>query len=266
MGHNHHNPASRRRRPRGFVPSLVLTVATVLVSSAQGLADEPYVGAASEAIHYYTRIIRETPDASWAYARRALAWYDRDEVDIAIADCNEAIALDPRNALAYSNRAIARLAKCEVDKAIADFGEAIRLDGADSASYRQRGLALARKHRCEAAAADFGAAIRLDPKDAWAYSGLAWLLSTCPEVSHRDGKAAVRFATRANELTGWRNPYHLGTLAAAKAETGDFAAAVEWQLKALAQFLGDDLAIKDHGARLALYRSKRPYREGSLSP
>src|SRR5882724_10035228 len=47
--------------------------------------------------------------------------------DLAIADYNEAIRLDPKNAAAYNNRGFAYGQKGDYDKALADFSEAIRL-------------------------------------------------------------------------------------------------------------------------------------------
>jgi hypothetical protein len=48
---------------------------------------------------------------------------------------------------------------------------------------------------------------RLDPKNAEVHNGLAWLLATGPD-GVRDGKQAIKHATRACELTGWKEPNH----------------------------------------------------------
>jgi len=58
----------------------------------------------------------------------------------------------------------------------------------------------------------------------------------------------------------WKEPNDMNTLAAACAEAGDFAAAVQWQSKAI-ELLSDEKGKADYRARLTLYREKKPYRE-----
>ncbi|HEX3447805.1 MAG TPA: hypothetical protein VHS97_06100 [Isosphaeraceae bacterium] len=90
----------------------------------------------------------------------------------------------------------------------------------------------------------------------------AWILSTCPDANHRDGKLAVESATRAAELTNWKNPFVLSTLAAAYAEAGNFASAVRWEEEVQRQYksLGDRTSYPRE--RLALYKAGKPYRMG----
>ncbi len=65
-------------------------------------------------------------------------------------------------------------------------------------------------------------------------------------------------------MTDWKDADNLNILAAAFAEAGDFDAAVKWQEKALGLLAKDDEPKrKDFGARLTLYRAKKPYREES---
>ena len=79
--------------------------------------------------------------------------------------------------------------------------------------------------------ADYEQAIGLNPQYAIAYRNLASLLATCPQAGFRDGKKAVAAATKACELSGWKDPGSVDILAAADAEAGDFADAVKWEIQ-----------------------------------
>jgi hypothetical protein len=70
-------------------------------------------------------------------------------------------------------------------------------------------------------------ALALDSNDPVVLNNLAWLLTTAAKPELRDGKEAVRLATRAVELTESRQPVFIGTLAAACAQAGQFPAAVK---------------------------------------
>ena len=75
----------------------------------------------------------------------------------------------------------------------------------------------------------------------------------------RDGTRAIESASRACELSGWKDANDIDTLAAAYAEAGDFDAAVKWQTKANALYA--DAGDKATGQeRLKLYRENKPYR------
>jgi tetratricopeptide (TPR) repeat protein len=215
-----------------------------------------------KAIADYDQAIRLDPKYATAYNDRGRAWRAKQEYNKAIADYDQAILLNPRDDVAYNNRGLAWYAKQEYDKAIADFSEAIRLDPKYAPSYDNRGRAWKAKRKYDQVIADYDKAIRLDPKYVLAYNGRAWLWATCPDERYRDGKRAIESATRACELTDWKDTLLLDTLAAAYAEAGDFDAAVEWQEKALGLLAkGNEQYRKDFDARLALYRAKKPYHE-----
>jgi tetratricopeptide (TPR) repeat protein len=105
-------------------------------------------------------------------------------------------------------------------------------------------------------------AIDAPPQSAAAFGGLATLLATHWEGSIRDGKKSIELATKACELTQWKDPDSFDTLAAAYAEAGRFDEAVKWQKKALKHpdaFPGR--AIESVQARLKLYKAGKPYHE-----
>jgi serine/threonine protein kinase len=108
-------------------------------------------------------------------------------------------------------------------------------------------------------------AIDAAPIDPIAHNHLAWLLATGPDRI-RDGPLAIKHSTTACDLTDWKLPSLLDTLAVAHAEAGDFDKAVEYQEKALACDFPEYQKMHGAGARqrLDLYRRKMPYRDPAL--
>jgi tetratricopeptide (TPR) repeat protein len=199
------------------------------------------------------------PNHAAAYDNRGLVWSATEQYDKAIGDHTTAIRLDPKNSRYYNNRGNVYSATGDYTKAIEDFNEAIRLDPQEAVAYNNRGNARYFLKLYDRALADFAEAIRLDPMDPVAFNSRAVLRATCPDEKYRDGKQAIEDATKACELTEWKDSEAIETLAAAHAEAGDFAKAVEYQTKAM------DLADQDDKselqARLDLYKSNKPYRQ-----
>jgi hypothetical protein len=84
---------------------------------------------------------------------------------------------------------------------------------------------------------EYREAVRLYPDSPVALNNLAWSLAANPRRELRNGREAVQLASKAVELTGQRDPVFMGTLAAAYAEDGQFAKAVELAEKARATAL-----------------------------
>jgi S1-C subfamily serine protease/Flp pilus assembly protein TadD len=126
-----------------------------------------------------------------ACIERGRALFRRHDFDNAIKEFNEAIQIDPKNAIAYKHRGDAWWdGKFDFDRAIQDYNQAIRLDPDEADTYYRRGRAhkgrgnfwRARdkyekaKDEYEMAIQDYSQAIRLDPTHAFYYSfrGGAW--------------------------------------------------------------------------------------------
>ncbi len=206
------------------------------------------------------RAIELDPRLARAFSNRASVWIERKEYDKAISDLSEAIRLDPRSVELYTQRAWTWGEKGEYAEVIADCSEVIRRDPTNSWAYAGRGRAWHASGRYDRAQADYDEAVRRNPREIEAHGGRAWLRATYPDERFRDGKLAVESATRACELDGWKDASYLEILAAAYAESGDFAAAVRWQTTALER-TAEDASKAECAARLELYQAQKPYRQ-----
>jgi|ERR1700677_3779663 len=260
----------------------------------QGAAAEQ-AGDFDKAIANYSEAIRLNPKFMIAYIERGNAYEDQGNHDKAIADYTSAIKIDPGNILAYISRSTAYAAKGmydpaieddtkvinlnpgsggyyydrgdhyerkgDHDKAIADFDEAIRIDPKDPFPYYGRGNSFRAKGTYDRASADYTTALQLQPDFSQALREYAWLLATCPWRELRDGKKAAEYATHACEMTHWKDPGCVDTLAAACAEAGDFDSAVKYAQQYLATPGLAEKAAAAAKARLVLYQAHQAYHE-----
>jgi hypothetical protein len=89
---------------------------------------------------------------------------------------------------------------------------------------------------------------------------LAWIRATSADAKYRDGKEAVALAKKACDLTSWKDPEYINTLAAAHAEAGDFDQAVMYQRRVLLFRLEPEF-FAGARQRFHLYEQKKAYHE-----
>lgn len=170
-----------------------------------------------------------------------------------------------RNATAYCEQGIAWIRLGEYDKAIAEFDQAIAINSDQVAAYGNRGNAWREKGEYNNAIADYNHTLAINPNYAESCNNLAWLYATCPDNRYRDGKAALENAGKACQLDGGKNWHYIDTLAAAYAESGNLQKAIKWQVKAIELATADksvtDKDKQEMRDRLELYRQGKPYRE-----
>jgi tetratricopeptide (TPR) repeat protein len=188
-----------------------------------------------------------------------MSTYIQGQDNHAIAELNQAVALDPKNAQAFYYRGLTYSRKEDYDHAVADFNRAIQLNPQDEQVLYDCGLAYENKSDFKNALDIYNKAVTLHPQSALANNDYAWLLATCPQADIRDGKKAVEYATKACTLSNWKDAPSLDTLAAADAEVGDFNGAVKWEIVAMASSGFSENDAAGAKVRLALYQSHQPY-------
>jgi tetratricopeptide (TPR) repeat protein len=113
------------------------------------------------------------------------------------------------------------------------------------------------------AASFYSAAIEICPHFTNALNNFAWLLATDPDDHVRNGARAVELAERACQLTEWKRPVFMGTLAAAYAEAGRFddAVAMAGRARDLAKAVNQETVAARNAELLDLYRQHKAFRE-----
>jgi tetratricopeptide (TPR) repeat protein len=154
-------------------------------------------------------------------------------------------------------RAVEAFKAEDYDSAISSFDELTQLT--EHVWDRQwRAITLLLLGRYTEAYADFLRVLESYPDDTTTLNYLAYINAGCPDSSSRDGKKAIKYATRACELSSWKYWAHLSVLAAAYAEVSDWAQAIKYGEQALG--LAPDEEIPRRELALQLYRKQSPYR------
>jgi len=146
--------------------------------------------------------IRSDPTLYPALYTRAKVYIKENKWALALQDCSNALHQDP-------TFIEAALARADINSHLGRYAESIKeVDHVVSIRPRLDGLARALSQR-------------------------AWFRLTCPDPAFRDPKQALKDATTACKLLQWRDEDMIDTLAVACAQTGDFDAAVRYEMQAL---------------------------------
>lgn len=249
-------------------------------------------GEFAKAIEEFSKVLELQPGSVLPLVHRAEAYLNNDQLDEALADTDAILdkqnlvaahrlrgeilaqmdrldeAIDEIEQLSKSvpnqpelkmQLAVYYLIDKQPEKAIAAYDDVLFLDHENFQALRGRGDAYLNIGNHSKAIEDFNKALKLEPNDTALLNNLAWVLATSPDAELRDGKRAVELATKACELTDYKLPHILSTLAAAFAESGNFDTAVEYSQKAVD--LDDSEQEEQLAQELNSYLKKKPWRE-----
>ncbi len=220
-------------------------------------------GQVDEAIDHYKRALKIRPNYAEAHSNLGVVLGDHGQIDEALAHHREALKVKPDLAEAHNNFGWTLFQCGQVDEAIDHFSRALELKPDYAGAHGNLDHCLSRREAMLKALAKRRALLRARPDDLTLLNETAWLLATNPNASMRNGAEAVALAQRAVQLSDNREPAVLGTLAAAQAEAGRFAEAVETVRRAceLATQQNKQPLAESIKAQIPLYEAGTPLRE-----
>jgi tetratricopeptide (TPR) repeat protein len=217
------------------------------------------LGQKDQALADANEVVRLAPASSVAIRFHADLLAGAGRLEEAIAELEKLRQADPKDTLALLQLASLYNARQKFAQAVQGFSAVLAEEPTQWLALRGRADALLNLGKQVEAIADYNQAIKLRPKDPGILNNLAWVLATSPDEKLRDGTRALTLATEASEVTEYKLPHILSTLAAACAETGDFPTAIKWSSKAVE--LGSDDQKENLKKELESYHAGKPWRE-----
>jgi Tfp pilus assembly protein PilF len=216
----------------------------------------------AEAMNEYRLALKIDPRRADVHNNIAGLLADAGRLDEALPEYQTALQLNPDAMEAHLNLGIAMVKLKRFDEAARQFNLAAKLKPDDARPDYETGKSLLKQGRDAAAIDEFRKALKLDPYNCQILAFTARVLAADENAAVRDGRSALDFATRANNLSGGSLPMALDALGMACAETGDFANAIICAQRVLD--IAGAVQMKNTGAmqtRLELYKKQQPWRE-----
>ncbi len=205
------------------------------------------------------RLLQLNPGLPQAIYMRALIAAGEGNFGAAIQDMEQLVKLDEGNVEWQLQLGAFYAADERPRRAIEIYTTVIDNDQKNWMARRARADALLSIGKQAEAIKDYEIALQQQPEHDGILNNLAWVLATSPKDELRDGKRSIELGTKACEVTEYKRPHILSTLAAGYAESGDFETAIKWSSKAVEMGEGE---IKEQLQKeLDSYKQGKPWRE-----
>jgi protein O-mannosyl-transferase len=225
-------------------------------------------GRLNEAVEYYEKAVQIFPGYAESHANLGRSYRQLKQLARAKSEFETALQLDPASEPTRYLLGNLLLAQGDTAGAIRLYRAALATSPNRAETHYQLATALMARNEIQEGVQEYREALRLRPDWTEALNNLSWSLATQPDARFRNGKEAVRLATRAVALILTNNANSLDTLAAAYAENSQFTEATRTarQAASLARSAGHTNAAGQIESRLRLYEKSQPYREHLAPP
>ena len=209
------------------------------------------------ALAAYRQTLALDPDHLGANVEAGKLLFDSGKPAEAKPLLESAIRLDPEASGSFNLLALVELQIGAPSRAIELAGRSVEIAAGDASAHFTLGLSCQQAGQWRRALAAYQRTLELNSAWLVARSNLAWILSTAPDTSVRDGGLALKLARPLAELRTRDRPLFLRTLAAAHAETADFEQAANIVRRTL-----DELGPNAHPLKARLHDDLRNYTAG----
>ena len=166
-----------------------------------------------EAQSAINKAIKLAPRSAF-YANRGTLYAQQKESDLALADYNEAIRINPNFSMVYNNRGIIYREQKKWELALAGYNKVIQINPNDGYAYNNRGNLYKDWKKWDLALDDYNKAIKINPNDAGAYNNRGnlykdwkkWELALVDynEAIRINPKFAIAYYNRGNLYKNWK--------------------------------------------------------------
>lgn len=201
-----------------------------------------------QAVQLWQQAVRRSPNDERPHEQLGLLYLERKRFFEAIREYSEALRCNPDSDEAQLGLGLAYQRQGDLAKSRELLDPILQEDPSNAEAQEALADLFARYSLVPEAVHHYQQALRLDPEMAEAHNNLAWLDATVEDLHFRNPGQALEHARRAVELSRWRQPEYIDTLAEALYANQQYAEAVKVQAKAL-QLAPDNPEYKDHMAR-----------------
>ena len=212
-----------------------------------------------DSISLWSRTLECLPNNFLAHFELGQALVKEGREEEAMSHFRKGLEIFPGDAKAHNSLGDVLLHGGRADEAIFHFHQALELQPDYPEASFNLAAVLEKQGKSKEAELQYLRVLKAAPDSIAVRNNLAWICATSADPTVRNGSKAVEFATRACELSRWKDVNKMDTLAAAYAETGDFDQAVKWEGKYLESMPSDTEAQN----RLVLYQNKQPFHQAA---
>lgn len=219
------------------------------------------LGKFDKAVIECKKAIALNPNSAEAYNNLSIALSKQGKYDAAIINCRKALELEPDMQGARDSLALFVKKKEELEKTIQFWTKSLEENPNQPQLHYNLGAVFYQQDNIEKAVHHWNMALELKPDLLAALNNLAWIRITNKASKFHNPQEGLQLSQRACELTSFKEPRFLDTLAIAYAANGAFSEAVKTAQKAidLAQSANQPQLADEIQNHLEFYKRGQPY-------